>query len=30
MEMGGSQDYDVVSFDKDGKVQVFSAHKASQ
>ena len=30
MEMGGSQDYDVVSFDKDGKVQVFSAHKAGQ
>jgi hypothetical protein len=30
MEMGGSQDYDVVSFDKDVKVQVFSAHKASQ
>ena len=30
MEMGGSQDYNVMSFDKDGKVQVFSEHKASQ
>jgi hypothetical protein len=30
MEMGGSQDYDVVSFDKTGNVQVFSAHKAGK
>lgn len=30
MEMGGSQDYNVMSFDKDGKVQVFSEHKANQ
>jgi len=31
MEMGGRQeDYAVVSFDKDGKVQVFSEHKAGQ
>lgn len=31
MEMGGKQDdYAVVSFDKDGKAQVFSEHKASQ
>lgn len=31
MEMGGRQDdYAVVSFDKDGNVEVFSEHKANQ
>lgn len=31
MEMGGkADDYDVVSFDSAGNVQVFSEHKAGQ